>query len=226
MEVLNEHDNLRGVISAIPEGYGIIVVDDGSTDGSGDLAGEMGAMVIRHPINLGQGVAFVTGIKAAIKIGADIIVHIDGDGQHDPRQIPQFMDYLERHPDIDVVVGSRRKGSNEGAPLMRRLFLPLFNGFVNRICGYNVSDYLCGFRAYRVSSLKKVMHIFDDYYNAQYNATEMFIGFAYEGIKIAEISVDIKPRASGKSYKGNLKYGVNILIAVVLSLLNWSRRKK
>lgn len=226
MEVLNEKANLANVINKIPDEYNVIVVDDGSTDGSGELAEDLGAMVINHPMNLGQGLGFVTGIKGAIMAGADLIVHIDGDGQHDPCQIPRFIEYFNDHPEIDVVVGSRRKGSNEGPSFIRNVFLPIFNGLLCWVTGYDVTDYLCGFRAYRVSSLKRVLHVFDDYFNAQYNATEMFIGFAYEGIRIAEVPVNIQPRASGKSYKGNIKYGVNILIAIVLSLMNWNRRRK
>jgi len=226
MEVLNERENLPEVLKQIPKGYEVVVVNDGSRDGSGELAREFGALVIDHSMNLGQGIAFVTGIKGAMMAGADIIVHIDGDGQHDPRQIPQFVDYLNEHPKIDVVVGSRRIGSNEEHPLVRKLFLPVFNGIIRWITGYKVSDYLCGFRAYRVSSLKRVMHIFDEYYNAQYNATEMFIGFSSEGLRIAEIPVDVKSRKSGNSYKGNVKYGVNILIAIYLSLNRWNRGKK
>ena len=92
--------------------------------------------------------------------GADIVVHIDGDGQHDPHQIPDFIKYLNENPEIDVVVGSRRKGNNEGASFIRYIFLPIFNWFLCVVTGYDITDYLCGFRGYRVSSLKRSIAYF------------------------------------------------------------------
>ncbi|MDQ7815008.1 MAG: glycosyltransferase family 2 protein [Patescibacteria group bacterium] len=112
---------------------GVVVVDDGSSDATFDTAMQSGVTVLRHAMNRGQGAGLKTGTEAALQIGADVIVHIDADGQHDPSFIPVLVDPIKRG-EADVVMGSRFMGLRpEGIPLSRRLLhraIKIFNALV------------------------------------------------------------------------------------------------
>ena len=220
----NEERNVAQVLSRVPEGIDVVVVDDGSKDGTSRLARSYGARVIRHPINMGQGMAFITGVYACLLEDYDVIVHVDGDGQHDPREIPNFLSKMEE-TGADIVIGSRILGSNyEGAPYFRRTFLPYVTWLINKLTGYQMTDAMSGFRAHRAESLRRVQHIFTQMDEPQYMAAEMFIRFSRQGLKIAEVPIKMDARMSGVSHKGRdslddlLRYGLGVTKAILKTL--------
>jgi len=223
---LNEASSLRQLAENIPSGADLFVVDDGSVDDTEWTARKAGASVIRHCINLGQGYAFISGIKAIVVDSPkkyDYVVYLDADGQHDPSEIPRFVERVSG-ADLDVVVGSRILGSNyDGAPFFRRTFLPLFSFMINSLTGYTMTDVMCGFRLFRVSALQRVIQIFDHMLEPQYLASEMFIRFSKAGIAVGEVPIDMHDRIRGQSYKGTVRYGWGVLKAIVRALLDRSR---
>lgn len=218
--ILNEEQNLGAVLKKMPEYVEVLVVDDGSTDKSAEIARQYGARVVYHPINLGQGFAVITGFRAALMNDYDVIIEMDGDGQHDPMEIPCLLSKLNESG-ADIVVGSRILGSNyEGAPLFRRIFLPYFTWVINRITGYHLTDAMCGFRAFRADSLRRVQHVFTECGEPQYLAAEMFIRFARAGLTVVEVPVHLSTRSSGSSYKGLVRYGWGVTRAILRTILS------
>ncbi len=138
-------ETVTGVSTYVQE---TIVVDDGSADDTSDRARAAGAIVFRHPVNRGQGAALRTGTIAALANGADIVVHIDADGQHDPASITELVAPIERG-EADVVFGSRFLGNADGIPRSRRALLwaaRKFNGYVLGV-PHQVTDPQSGLRA-------------------------------------------------------------------------------
>jgi glycosyltransferase involved in cell wall biosynthesis len=131
----------------------VVVVDDGSTDRTAERAHEAGAVVLKHALNRGQGAALKTGTLAALELGAEIIVHVDADGQHDPEFLPALIRPLEENV-ADVVFGSRFLGVKaEGMPFTRRFLLMggrLFSSYVLGI-PRRMTDPQSGLRAFRAS---------------------------------------------------------------------------
>nr|MBS3788185.1 glycosyltransferase family 2 protein [Candidatus Bipolaricaulota bacterium] len=119
----NEAKILGCLLENIPSTYHVYVVDDGSTDETSRIASKHRAEVVALPINIGQGAASVAGYKLLAEMDYDYLVKMDGDGQHDPGEIPKMIRKLEES-NADIVVGSRVLGSTHNeAPLLRRLFL-------------------------------------------------------------------------------------------------------
>ena len=221
----NEERNIESVLKEIDKNYWVYVVDDGSSDKTKELALENNRQVVCHPINLGQGAAAVTGYKVAISEGNDIIVKMDADGQHDPKEIPQFIAKMIRE-NCDVVVGSRRLGTNyPTAPFFRKTFLPFYTWIINKLTGYQMTDAMSGFRAFRASSLKNVAQILDDMIEPQYTASEMFIRFSRSGLQVREVPINLRERISGSSYKGFIRYGLGVLRAIIKTLLDKNYHK-
>ncbi|MBP9868940.1 glycosyltransferase family 2 protein [Patescibacteria group bacterium] len=137
---------VQGVRSFVDE---IIVVDDGSTDETVEVAQSTSAIVLRHSLNRGQGAALRTGTEAALIRGADIIVHVDADGQHSPEFIPTLVDPI-KDGEAEIVFGSRFLGRTpKGMPLMRKMLLraaTIFNAMVMGI-PRRVTDPQSGMRA-------------------------------------------------------------------------------
>jgi len=131
---LNEATRIGAVVRVVrPYVSEVLVIDDGSTDNTAQAAETEGAMVIRHMLNRGQGASLKTGTHAALAHGADVIVHMDADGQHDPTVIPALADPIIRD-EADVVFGSRFMGIDpKGMPTIRRAYFHaarLFNTFL------------------------------------------------------------------------------------------------
>lgn len=225
----NEAKNLGHVVGRITaQGYGCILVDDGSRDDTARIAEEMGAKVLRHVTNLGQGWSVLTSFKAALYEDCDYIVEMDADGQHDPDEINNLIEELDRSG-ADIVVGSRILGDNHpNAPFFRKTFLPHFTALINRLTGYQMTDALCGFRAFTKGAMQKASPAFEDMLEPQYIAAEMFIRFSELGLTVSETPIHLQDRASGKSYKGFVRYGWGILKAIVQTLrdtrMNGGRR--
>jgi len=126
--------------------YRVLVVDDGSTDGTAHIAGHAGVEVLSHPINLGQGAALQTGIDYALLRGASHVVTFDADGQHRPEDIAGLLTALAAN-DADFALGSRFRGGAIDLPALRRLMLRAATWFTRRTTGLDITDVHNGLRA-------------------------------------------------------------------------------
>jgi glycosyltransferase involved in cell wall biosynthesis len=133
----------------------IVVVDDCSSDRTGDLAHEAGAHVCRHSINLGQGAALQTGIDYALKQGADYIVTFDADGQHRPIDAVAMVDLLVQH-NLDVVLASRFLGGTIGLGKRKRLLLKLATLYTRLTTGLAITDTHNGLRVFSRAAAKQM----------------------------------------------------------------------
>ena len=127
-------------------GYTVLLIDDGSTDATAATAEKAGAVVIRHPVNLGQGAALQTGIECALREGAEVIVTFDADGQHRVTDIDVLIDAMAKH-NADFVFGSRVLGGAINLPPTRRLLLKAATWFTRMTSGLSVTDTHNGLRA-------------------------------------------------------------------------------
>ena len=161
MPVYNEEPVVSSVVEAVRARFGgsIVVVDDGSTDGTVGLLEERAdIMLIRHPENRGYGASLASGFEAALALGADTIITMDCDGQHEPRHITQFCEALESCG-TDLVSGSRYlpdSGAAGRVPPDRREVNTRVTALVNSVTGWQLTDAFCGFKAYRASALRRV----------------------------------------------------------------------
>lgn len=124
-----------------------LVVDDGSTDRTSAEAEAAGARVIRHSTNLGKGAALKTGLRCAVLIEADFFLFLDGDGQHDPAEIPAFIEAINRS-NADLVIGNRMFDLRS-MPFIRRWTNRFMSWQIGRICKLPIPDSQCGFRLAR-----------------------------------------------------------------------------
>lgn len=131
----------------------IIVVDDGSVDKTAVIAYENGAIVLRHAVNLGLGSALKTGCDGAYLLGADIIITLDGDGQHDPEDIPVLLDKLLKE-DLDIVFGERN--FNGDMPFVKKIGNKFFSIFFKYIFQSKLKDTQSGFRVFKRETYKKI----------------------------------------------------------------------
>ena len=178
----NEEDRISDVISNTKKYVDeIIVVDDGSVDDTLNKANKANFKA-RHIVNMGKGCALKTGFKAALDKGADIIITLDADGQHDPKEIPKLINFLKEN-DLDAVVGYRSENPN-----MPSLF-KFGNNFINKalkmLFDLNVRDSQSGFRVYKVESCKDLSWNSIDYAVE----TEMLINLKKLGLKCGEVPI-------------------------------------
>lgn len=126
--------------------YSILVADDGSTDKTAETAKKSGAAVYSHPKNYGLAETFKTEIKKCLELKADVIVHIDADGQYSPKEIPKLLDEIKNG--YDLVLGSRFEGEIEHMPLIKKIGNIAFSKVVSQITMLKISDAQTGFRAF------------------------------------------------------------------------------
>jgi len=165
----------------------VVVVDDGSIDKTFSRAIDSGAVVLRHEENMGKGAALRTGFKYALEHGADIVVTLDGDMQHDPLEIPKFLEKI-REEDADIVVGSRFLEKVKGMPIQRRLSNFITTKVLNKVFKVPVTDSQSGFRAFKRKVLEKVTFK-DNRYGAE---TEILIEAKRKGFNIVEVPISVK----------------------------------
>ncbi|MFO7899186.1 MAG: glycosyltransferase family 2 protein [Planctomycetota bacterium] len=199
---LNESNTIARVVEGVPDAVpGVdevesVVVDDGSTDGTAELAAAAGAAVVSHASPRGVGAAFRTGLSAALERGAGVIVNVDGDGQFDPADIPALVRPIV-DGEADVVTCSRfaRKDLAPKMPWIKRAGNRLVCAVVNWVTGERFTDVSCGFRAYsREAALR--LNLFGDFTYTQ----ETFIELAGEHARICEVPLRVRGvREFGKS---------------------------
>ncbi len=164
-------DVVRTAKSEYPDAE-IIVVDDGSTDATARTAEEAGAMVIQHPESLGNGAAVKSGARAAC---GEILAFMDGDGQHDPRDIGRLLEKLDQG--YEMAVGARDSGSHAN---VGRLFANgLYNELASRLSGRRITDLTSGFRVVRASLFKKFLYLLPNGFSYPTTITMAFLRSGY-----------------------------------------------
>ena len=163
----------------------VIVVDDGSTDGTGEEGRGKGASVLTHPRNRGKGVALRTGIARACADGADLIVTLDADGQHPPQEIPRLLAPLAEGR-ADLVLGARRR---DGVmPLSRRFTNWLSAALASRIAGQRLHDAQTGFRAFTRAVVERIQPAGDRYeYEANFLLDALRAGYRVASVEVPTI---------------------------------------
>ena len=172
-----------GVRAALPDAP-VVVVDDGSHDGTADAARIAGARVVRLPHNRGKGAALRAGFTAVLDEGADAVLTIDADGQHDPAAAPALVAALA---DADVVIGTRRRDGTP-MPLHRRLSNALSSRAISQCAGCVLPDTQSGYRAIRMDVLRRVHPRGDRYeYETDFLILAARAGFVIAGVPIPTI---------------------------------------
>ena len=198
----------------------VVVVDDGSRDGTGEIARGAGALVLRHPWNLGYGAALQTGYKFALERGAAFLVQMDADGQHDPADIPGLLAAVERG-DCDLVVGSRFLGRGEyrmGA--LRTLGRRVFQA-IARAAGLELSDPTSGFQAMN----RRVLEVYArDFFPTDYPDLYVLLAAWRNGLRVGERPVRMRPGTRASRLHGGLR-SVYYVYKMLLSTWTAARRR-
>lgn len=194
----NEGKSIYNVINSIKNSgvsVDVLVVNDGSRDETSDESKRAGGMVIDLPLNLGIGGAVQTGYIYAQRNGYDCVVQIDGDGQHDPKDLPKLLSIIE-NGQADMAIGSRFLEKTEyKPPFFRKAGIVYFSKLVSLLTGQPVTDTTSGYRAVN----KKVIGLFARYYPSDYPEVETIVYAANNKLKIQETVVDMKQRSAGIS---------------------------
>jgi glycosyltransferase involved in cell wall biosynthesis len=204
----NEASVIASVVTDVRRaGYRTVVVDDGSSDGTGAAALEAGAVVVRHPINLGQGAGLQTGISFALAEGADLIVTFDADGQHRAAEIAVLLDAMLRNG-ADYALGSRFLGRTLRQPLSRRILLLAATTFTRLTTGLQVTDTHNGLRA---MTRRGAGHI-NLHQNRMAHASEILHQIAASGLRYVEAPVTIEYSAYSLAKGQRLSDALMILV--------------
>lgn len=210
----NEESTIGSVVIGAREFVDhVIVVDDGSSDHTAEIAGKVGATIIKHPHNIGKGAALKTGFKAVSN--SDIVVTVDGDGQHNPWEIPLLVKPIEDGV-ADMVNGSRylnRKGRK--TPTYRRLGQTILDKTTNINSGLNITDSQSGFRAFSASTIPSFQFTKADFSIE----SEMLMDASASNFKIVEVPVGVNYNQKNGHGKIHTKNPVSHGIGVFMKLL-------
>lgn len=213
---LNEEGSVGKVVKEVKEHLpqvDILVVNDGSSDLTSKKAKEAGAVVLDLPFNLGIGGAMQAGYKYAFEKGYEIAIQVDGDGQHDPKEIPKLLQALEEK-EVDMVIGSRFIGDSEfKSSMMRRVGISIFSRVISLIVGQKITDPTSGFRAVN----RKAIQLFAFDYPQDYPEPEVLVLLHQCGLKVAEVPIGMSKRYAGESSITKLRsiyYMVKVLLAI------------
>jgi hypothetical protein len=214
-----EADSVGTVIRQVPQlvcgiETAMLVVDDGSRDGTGDSAAREGAIVARHVINRGGGAAVRTGYRLMTESRARIVVTIDADGQHDPAEMERLVKPIV-DGEVDVAHGSRVLGQAEPNARARELGIVFFNRLVSLITRTKVSDCSNGYRAVRTTVLPQLV-----LRQEQFHTSEFLIEAIKRGIPAREVPVTVNKRLHGHSKKpAVVRYGIGFANAIARTWL-------
>ncbi len=215
----NEADNIGYVLDQIPaEVCGLptatLVVDDGSRDGTEEVAAAHGAVVARHVVNRGGGAALRTGYRLMVDSDAAIVVTLDADGQHLPAEMPNLVQPV-LDGKADVAHGSRVLGHAEENHFARELGIVFFNRLVSFITRTHVTDCSNGYRAVRTSVLPTLV-----LKQEQFHTSEFMIEAIKRGVPAVEVPVTVEQRLHGHSKKPAVfRYGMGFANAIVRTWL-------
>jgi glycosyltransferase involved in cell wall biosynthesis len=192
----------------------VLVVDDGSSDGTVDAAQAAGADVARHLSNRGGGAALRTGYALGQEAGAAIVVTLDADGQHLPEEMPRLVRPIVQKR-ADAVNGSRTLGHADPNTFSRELGLRVFNRVLSTVTRNDITDCSSGYRAIKTESLAKL-----DLRQEQFHASEWLIEAAKRGLRLEEVPITVAKRMHGETKKpATLGYGLGFTRAIVKTWL-------
>jgi len=187
----------------------VIVVDDGSEDMTAEIARALGAEVIKHKENMGYGAALRTMFHKAREENADILVILDADGQHDPREIPRLIEPIMRG-EADIVVGSRFLGRTD-VRKYRALGVKMITKATNILAGTNLSDAQSGFRAYN----KKAIQLIRPTEDGMGVSVEILIQAIDRNLRIKEVPITIRYGGLDTSTEHPIKHGAGVMNALI-----------
>jgi len=188
----------------------VIVCDDGSTDMTLEIAHRLGAEVIHHEKNMGYGAALQSLFRKAKDTKADVIVTIDGDGQHDPAAIPIVIKPIIDDK-ADVVLGSRFLEKNNQVPSYRRFGIKLLTHMSNGSLKDEISDAQCGFRAYSEEAMQKLKL----YEEGMGISAEILRRAGEKGLRIAEVSVQVSYKGVETSTHNPVRHGLSVVSTII-----------
>ncbi len=215
----NEADNIGYVLNLMPSEVcgvptAVLVVDDGSRDGTGDVAAEHGAAVARHVTNRGGGAALRTGYRLMVESGAEIVVTLDADGQHLPSEMERLVKPV-LDGEVDVAHGSRVLGQADRNHFARELGIVFFNRLVSAITRTHVTDCSNGYRAVRTTVLPQLV-----LRQEQFHTSEFMIEAIKREIPAREVPITVEQRLHGHSKKPAVfRYGMGFANAIVRTWL-------
>lgn len=211
MPAYNEERSIAKVVLACKKHVDkVIVVDDGSTDSTAEIASALDAYVIRHGKNRGYGAALRTCFEAARWLGVEKMVVLDSDGQHDPNDIPKLLESLDEG--VDIVIGSRFCGNNGyNVPLYRRLGMKVLDKATNMAGGVDVSDSQSGFRAYKRTAIDAIKINEND----MPASSEILIQSKSYDLKIKEIEIHCRYDLESTSTYNPFSHGIDVLLSLL-----------
>ena len=201
-------------------GFDVVVVDDGSSDGTAAEADASGAIVLRHPFNTGIGGAMQSGFKYALRHDYDVAAQVDGDGQHKPAYLEELLAKLRTSGDeADMVCGSRFRGDpGYKVPFGRRIGNMVFSVVLTAICRQRITDPTSGFRM----TNRRGIELFARDYPHDYPEVEAVLLLHVHKLEGAELPVRMRERVSGVSSinaQRSAYYMVKVLLAILVGLM-------
>jgi len=196
----------------------VIVCDDGSKDMTADIAANLGAIVVKHERNMGYGAAIQTLFRKARELDADVMVTLDGDGQHDPHEIPVLTEAILEGK-ADVTIGSRFLGDltkNNNVPRYRRMGIKVITRLTGATSNYEVSDAQSGFRAYS----RKAVKCLGLYENGMGVSVEVLMEARKHGLTVVEVPIRCNYHGLDKtSTHGSFRHGASVVMSIVRSVV-------
>jgi len=222
----NEEGAIRGVVEAVKQvmpGTPVLVVDDCSKDSTVAQARSADASVLPLPHHLGLGGCVQAGYKLAFELGYEFVIRVDGDGQHDARDIPKILEAL-RASGCEMVIGSRYvNGTNGGTSWLRAAGIRFFRTVLRPILGKSVRDPTSGF----VGVNRSALAVFSRSFPLEYPEIEALVVLQRRRFKFVEVPCHMLPRRTGRSTITPMKsiyYIVHVLLGVFVNVLKYERR--
>ena len=221
----NEEKSIAGVVNELLRvgkennlQLDVVVVNDCSTDTTGEIISKLNCIALNLPVNLGIGGAVQTGFKYAFESNYDLAVQVDGDGQHPADEIPKLVNAMQENG-YDIVIGSRfidKKGFQSSA--LRRGGISYFRRLNKMLTGIDVTDSTSGFRMLN----RKALEVVQEYYPDEYPEPEAIVIYKKNNLRVGEVAVEMKQRQGGVSSIGffaSIYYMWKVTLGIVFTFI-------